>query len=488
MPRKNFKTLLNWTTQPLNDMKNKDNNKETTSPLAKKLEDFALRPDDNAWEQFQALRQTQPTRRPHYGNRRWLFGVGLMVFFFSACLFATLITFDIDLFGSQKTPPSVNSAVGVQSNEAELAAALSVTAPELSLTKSPNLSETVQPSLNESNESNKTKLFNNGTYLNSNKTITFNTGNSKSSDATSKSSDSTSKSSGSTSKSSDSTSKSSDSASKSSDATSKSSDTTSKSSDATSKSSDATSKSSDATSKSSDATSKSSDATSKSSDATSKSLSTASAMPKDDDKKTQDGDKNDVFDVKTNENTDKSTVEAIVASEMSPLSILSVENGVSSFAGNLPPALPTLKKQFKPTMRNEIGVGLGISLIQIGVPQHSIVSLGYFRRFTPLMALGATFGYSNDGKKGYTAALEAQLNFTLMRRPNFGLYLTTGYGFRNWDLPESRGSTKGGGKGVTIGMEGRYFFSKHYFTGLRVDMKETNYSNFGVQVQIGKLF
>jgi hypothetical protein len=490
-------------------MKNKENNKETLSPLAKKLEDFALRPDDNAWEQFQALRQTQPSRRPHYGNRRWLFGVGLMAFFFSACLFATLIAFEIDLFGSQKTTPSVNTPVLSTTNVAAAAAEPSLTASQTSFNILDRFKRTKSSDIEAFLESNKTKTSDIGRYL-SFYTVSktqlavsktqmaaskIQLAVSKTQMAASKIQNVVSKTQTSASKIQNVVSKTQTSASKIQNVVSKTQTSVSKIQNVASKTQTSVSKIQNVVSKTQTSVSKIQNVASKTQNLVSKTQTLASEiqiLTSDSSEKTLatpvNDSKNDTTTALTNNNIVETTTEAATMREMPPLSILSVENGVSSFVGNLPPALPTLKKPLNPSMRNEIGVGLGISMIQVGVPQHRNISLGYFRRFTPLMALGATLGYSNDGKNGYTTALEAQLNFTLMRRPQFGLYLTTGYGFRNWRLPESRSMSNGSSKGVTIGMEGRYFFSKHYFTGLRVDMKETFYSNFGMQVQVGKLF
>jgi hypothetical protein len=190
----------------------------------------------------------------------------------------------------------------------------------------------------------------------------------------------------------------------------------------------------------------------------------------------------------TQVNIDTMTSNKLSESEILPLSILNTEGDISSFAGNVPPSIPTLGKRFNLGRRNEISLGLGVSMVQIGIPQHRIVTLSYFRRITSLMAFGATVGYSSDSKKAYVSSFETQLNFTLIRRQYFSWNLTTGYGFRNWRLFENVNLRDGNGKGITLGTEGRFYFSKKYFTGLRVDFKETNYSNFGVQVQIGRLF
>jgi hypothetical protein len=103
-------------------MKNKDSNKKIPSPLSKKLEGLILQPDDDAWEQFQVLRQTQTTPRYFYAKKRWLLGIGLLVIFISTSYLSNLISIKNDSSSAFSTTPSVSSTEKFKSNITESAA------------------------------------------------------------------------------------------------------------------------------------------------------------------------------------------------------------------------------------------------------------------------------------------------------------------------------------------------------------------------------
>jgi hypothetical protein len=191
---------------------------------------------------------------------------------------------------------------------------------------------------------------------------------------------------------------------------------------------------------------------------------------------------------KISEMSDEISVTSANKGNFTPLSINPLFDAVLSDSSVFLPIIPSIKRNsLTKYPKNEAMFGNGISSITDIKLKYWATSAIYLRRFTPLMAAGINTTYAFKEKGKYAFNVDVQLNFTLLQKQKFGVHLTTGYGYRSWNLDDIN-YRNGQSKGVTVGLDARYSPIKNYLISCRVEGKEVGGSTFNYFILFGKLF
>jgi hypothetical protein len=188
-----------------------------------------------------------------------------------------------------------------------------------------------------------------------------------------------------------------------------------------------------------------------------------------------------------------SSAMALPSTQVEPLSLqkhTTISSLNANFWADVSPTIPYISpsKRLKNRHQVTIGAGTGFFITQFHGSKSAFGAYTY--RLSPMSAIGTSINYTKTPDGGYATNIEGQINIYLAERRRFAWLLTTGYGYRRYNLlddntPPYQSYVNDKAKGLTLGTEFHYKFSNRSFIGLRLDSKINYSQNTGLFLQYG---